>query len=178
MNKMDCGIYRIASPSGKSYIGSSNRIRNRWTQHRARLRQGVHPNAGLQAAWDKHGEASMHFEVLLVCSRDMLIMYEQIAINAMNPKFNVRRIAESNAGLKLSAETRARMSQARMGKTHTLETRAKLSATRKGIQFSDEHRAALRRARAERGPVSEETKRKLSESCKRAYAERMKGPRA
>jgi group I intron endonuclease len=166
------GVYTITAPSGNQYVGSSVNIAHRWTQHRVRLRRGEHPNAGLQAAWNKYSEEEMAFAVVLVCSRAMLLVYEQIAIDGLKPKYNVRRIAASNVGVKLSAETRARMSATRVGKKHGAEARRKVSVARKGLQFSDEHLANLRRARAARGPASQATREKLSASAKAYWAGR------
>lgn len=35
------GVYRITSPSGKEYIGSSNNIKRRWWQHKNATKKGV-----------------------------------------------------------------------------------------------------------------------------------------
>jgi hypothetical protein len=56
------GVYQIKNlVSGKSYIGSSNIIQKRWTQHRRELRAGIHFNPKLQNAWNKYGEENFKF---------------------------------------------------------------------------------------------------------------------
>ncbi len=55
------GVYRIEI-NGKSYIGSSVCINQRWKQHKSDLKCGRHDNIYLQRAYDKYGNAK--FELL------------------------------------------------------------------------------------------------------------------
>lgn len=63
--KVEAGIYAIrCAPSGQIWIGGApdlSTIRNR---HWFVLRQGLHTNRMLQAAWVAHGGEAFAFEVL------------------------------------------------------------------------------------------------------------------
>ena len=59
------GIYTITNTlTGEQYIGSSEHIPNRWSQHRKLLCAGKHDNPLLQDAWSRDGELAFRFEVL------------------------------------------------------------------------------------------------------------------
>src|ERR1700692_287526 len=95
---MNTGIYAITSPSGKCYVGSSVDIKKRWQRHRRELKQRIHFNPKLQSAYNKYGEENIVFTMLLVCSREDLIMYEQRAIDTIKPHYNAAKIAGSTLG--------------------------------------------------------------------------------
>lgn len=89
---MTCGIYQIRNLiDGKCYIGQSNNLRKRRTQHLHALRSGRHCNRHLQHAWDKYGESTFVFEILKVCPVDTLTDEEQRALDATphNTRYNV-----------------------------------------------------------------------------------------
>lgn len=137
---MNCGVYILESPNG-AYIGSSKRIDRRLYEHKHFLRKGTHINPKLQAAFNKHGDLSGR--VLLLCREEDLILYEQIAIDAMRPRYNLSRLAGK---VDHTPEVRSKISASRMGKKLPNETRRKMSASRLGKK---------------RPPMSEATKVKL-----------------
>jgi|19_taG_2_1085344.scaffolds.fasta_scaffold00858_9 group I intron endonuclease len=66
---MTKGIYLIRNNiNGKLYIGSSKNIKNRWMDHKARLRAKTHRNDYLQKSWHKYGEDNFEFEIIEKCS--------------------------------------------------------------------------------------------------------------
>lgn len=141
------GIYEILNAeNGKRYIGSATRLAKRFAVHRHGLRRGVHHSLKLQRAWDKHGEASFAFRVLLVCAPEDLIMYEQRCIDIFRPEYNILPTAGSCLGVKHSAEARKRMSEGGKGKVLTPEHRAKISVAQKGKSVSPETRARMSEA--------------------------------
>lgn len=85
--KVISGIYLISTPRGSKYIGSSNNIYRRWSEHRRNLRRGTHHSTRLQAAWDKYGEV-LQFEVICECSIDLLEEMEQKYIDKMKASLN------------------------------------------------------------------------------------------
>lgn len=147
MRKMtsNCGIYAITSPSGKRYIGSSTRIRDRWTTHRNALRQGTHHSPALQAAFIKYGEDALRFEIIETCIPADLIAREQAHIDAYNFRdlYNVAPKAYSCLGVVRSEETKARVAAAK--RNQTPETLAKISAALKGRKLPPHQVEALRR---------------------------------
>lgn len=65
-------IYYIdCSKNMKGYVGcSSNSINKRWGQHKYLLRRERHPNAALQADWDKYGEETFSILQIDKCPRE------------------------------------------------------------------------------------------------------------
>jgi hypothetical protein len=59
------GVYVIMCvTTGEVYVGSSDTTGTRLGQHMRALRRGRHHNPGLQAAWNRHGEAAFRFLVV------------------------------------------------------------------------------------------------------------------
>ena len=78
---MNCGIYKITNINGKVYIGSSVNIKQRLKNHVYCFRNNKHYNSYLQRSWNKSGEESFIFEVLLYCAEENLLFYEDRAID-------------------------------------------------------------------------------------------------
>ena len=106
---MKSGVYEIVCRiTGKRYIGSSATLGKRKESHLYSLRRGRHHSVKLQRAWDKYGEDSFVFNVLLICSKQMLLVYEQILIDAYSAVkrgYNIAMKAGSRAGVKHSNST-------------------------------------------------------------------------
>lgn len=77
----------IATPKGSKYIGSSNNIYRRWSEHRRNLRRGCHHSTRLQAAWNKYAE-ELRFEIICECPIDLLEELEQKYISEMKASLN------------------------------------------------------------------------------------------
>lgn len=137
------GIYRIVNTiNGKQYIGSSVDVEKRWNVHRCSFRKNKHHSPYLQKSWNKYGEDSFVFEIILdVENKNDLIAWEQIWINALKPEYNVLPTAGSSLGAKHSDKTKARMSAAKRQMSD--ETKAKMSAAKKGIKRSDDTKAKI-----------------------------------
>lgn len=137
---MRSGVYKITCvPTGKFYVGSSRDVPRRWKYHRDRLGKGLHNNPHLQRSWKKYGADSFVFSVLEYAGLENLIVREQHYIDqafAAGRTFNVRRVAERNAGCKHSPETRARISAALRGRRHSPETIARIAALNRGRKRS------------------------------------------
>lgn len=142
---MNSGIYKIENTTnGKCYIGSSADLRARWSQHLSLLRAGKHHSAKLQHSWTKHGEAA--FRMVLVepvTDTGALLVREQWWFDTERPAFNIAPVAGCKRGVKLSEETKRRMSASRVGKTPSAETRAKMSAWQQGRKRPDETRQKI-----------------------------------
>lgn len=89
MRKTTCGVYRITSPSGKFYIGSSVDVKKRWAEHRFHMARGSHHNAPLNAAAKKYGVDAMVFDLLEECDRDVVRQAEQRFIDDLKPRYNL-----------------------------------------------------------------------------------------
>ena len=151
------GIYRIKNAkNGKAYVGQSANLDRRWPEHRYALNKGTHKNPYLQSAWNKHGEPAFEFEIVEEILQPALTEKEIKSILTAREQawcdkkktiapcgYNIRIAADSNLGIKMSEETRAKNSAAHMGKRHTAEARAKIGATQTGRKRSPATRAKI-----------------------------------
>lgn len=142
MATMQSGIYQIVNTvNGKSYVGSAVDLRRRRRQHWHALRSNRHTNPKLQASWNKYGEEWFVFRTVLLCSPENCVLYEQCALDALSPEFNIDSTAGSRLGATVSAASREKMRAAKLGrpgpwagKTLTAEHRAKLASARIGVR--------------------------------------------
>jgi group I intron endonuclease len=111
---MTIGIYAIThSASGKKYYGQSAHIEKRWATHRHGLSQRKHPNAHLQRAWLKYGEAAFTFEIVVICDlAELNAIEEQLLADHVGPRCY-------NIALSPTAPMR--------GRKHTAKTRTKMA---------------------------------------------------
>lgn len=102
--KFKAGIYRITcTVNGKSYIGSSVNMLERWREHIAHLRAGAHHSIYLQRCFNKYGEDSIKFEPLAILeefNEELLRLVEFVYIEKLHPELNTitpleTRISES-----------------------------------------------------------------------------------
>lgn len=176
---MTSGIYKIAnSKSGKFYVGSSINIEQRFYSHKSQLRRGVHYNQHLQSAWNKDGEESFLFSVLLeVDTEHLLSKEEEVILETECYKREVGYNKTTNTtspmlGRKHSKETIEKCRAASTGRVKSAETRRKLSEANRGRTFSEETRRRMSEAKkgkvpaASRMPKSKETREKISKFAK------------
>lgn len=168
-----CGVYQIKSlRTGKVYIGSSEDMGERLARHRRMLKRGTHHSYKLQKEVDRYGLAALEFKPLLVCAVKDLLFFEQRAIQAFNAVkrgFNVAEVAGAPMrGMKHTDATRLKMSLASKGKPKSPEHCEAKAAARRGKTTSDTHKARIKASWEERRliPISEETRKKLSEAGK------------
>jgi len=173
-----CGIYKITNTiTGDYYIGSSCYLKNRLSQHRSALKSGTHSNQHLQRAWNKYGSQSFVFEHILLCDIDTRLYYEQVLLDSLKPHYNIATCAMASAkGLKRSAETRRKMSEANKGKTISEESRRISRITQTGnthaLGYKHTEEAKRKMSEANKGKrlgthLSEETKRKIGDNTRR-----------
>lgn len=157
------GVYEIRNTlDNKVYIGSSVNVKKRLAAHRQHLARGDHATAHLQAAWDKYGAEVFELKQLIVCAEKDILFYEQRIMDGYKANqrefgYNKRVVVETCAGMKLSAEHRAKIAakmlrgqahpnygvglcqkayqiaaDMKRGKPMSNEQRAKISAASKG----------------------------------------------
>lgn len=155
------GVYKIQSYTvpDRIYIGSGKNIRNRWNTHLYLLRHNKHHSKKLQNHYNKYGEQDLHFNILMECEIDKLLIKEQCYINIFQPYFNCSKIAKSREGVKWSNETRQKRklppwtderrkahserligNKRALGFKHTEETKAKHR-----IKFSEETKLKMKK---------------------------------
>ncbi len=133
-------IYKITNTvTGQFYIGSAVSYKRRTARHLTDLRGNYHPNSRLQRNFNKYGEAAFKVSIhKIVSNPEHLIGWEQFFIDTDKPVFNLSPVAGSNLGVKYSAESRERMSQAQRGIRRkggwkqSAEAKAKIATARQG----------------------------------------------
>jgi group I intron endonuclease len=171
------GIYKICCVSNRGfYVGSAFNLNGRLWRHIKELRRGRHTNTRLQRAYDKYGEWSLRFSVVILCSIASLLDEEQKTIDKFygTPRcFNMAAKAgrpPSHLGRKRSPETCAKIGASHRGQIITDEQRQKISAALIGKPLSEETRRKMSASRnGKNHPLfgkspSEETRRKISKS--------------
>lgn len=136
---MNTGIYQIQNKvTGCRYIGSAKNIASRWSLHRRSLDRKSHHSKYMERSWHSHGAESFEFSVLIYCSPENLLMYEQRFLDSYKPEYNSNPTAGSMLGFKFSQESKDKMAEAARrtknftGRTHSEESRLKISQSRKG----------------------------------------------
>jgi group I intron endonuclease len=110
------GIYKIyCEGNNKVYIGSSVNVRKRRNEHLHHLRGNKHPNRHLQHSYNKYGEASFGFSVVLECEKEILLIEEEKCIrkyNSYNEGFNLIELPTTNLlGYKHTEKSIKKMSE-------------------------------------------------------------------
>jgi group I intron endonuclease len=140
------GVYTITSPSGKVYVGSAVNFSRRWAVHRCRLKKRTHDNAKLQAAYEKYGLEGPRFAPIIIYHPEHAVMYEQIAMDALKPQYNIARIAGRTTGYRHTEATKAkfhlRPRSSRKGVPASAETKARISAAKRGREPSEAQKLA------------------------------------
>lgn len=112
------GIYWIYNKlSNKGYVGSSMNVVKRIFigGHLSYLRRNEHCNCYLQAAFNKYGEEAFEFYKLAECPKEYCVKLEQWFIDNYKSDYNLQRIAGSPLGMKMSEESRMKISNAVRG---------------------------------------------------------------
>lgn len=186
---INSGVYGIINLfNDKIYIGSAKYIKARFSWHYRALENNNHHSILLQRAWNKYGEDSFIFFNLEIT--ECLLIREQYwmdRLSSYHPDsgYNLYSVAGSPAKTKLTEEHKLKISKAGKGRVLSPETIAKMSkaqlnrspewranhsAAMKKRVFTPEHKAKLTAANLKRKPVSEETKKKMSDGQKARVA--------
>lgn len=186
----------VCVATGLAYVGRTNNVTRRWSNHLWHLRRGSHHCQRLQRAWKKHGEGFFNFQILetgiredqiLIAECRWMLHFAEIfntqtpAQELENNRTYVHSLATRQA---ISASRRAWLATpegeadraSRRGKPRSSEIRAKMSATIQrnpprqswlGRKTTDEHRTAISQGNKGK-PKSEEHCRAM----RRGWAER------
>lgn len=160
-DKIIC-VYKITSPSGKIYIGSSVNYKRRLTQYKG---MGAKTQTILYNSFLKHGFDNHIFEIIELCTKENLLereyyygsLYEVLGEKGLNcklPKFgdkfqNTRQ------------ETIEKMKQWKPSEDTIAKMKAAQTKRAKEQPVSDETKQKLREANLGK-KASEETKKKMS----------------
>ena len=183
---MIVGIYCILNlVNGKHYVGSSLEIKRRWSRHKRQLNSNTHGNKKLQRSWLKHGKENFRFDLLEVCSKEILLEREQFWIDETRPFYNIYRTAGSSAGYKHSEESRVnfrkaqarrnpetnlKISLANTGKVRSNESIQNYKKMYQKLSQEDKEASVKRMTEARRGiKVSDDGKKNISETNAREF---------
>ena len=147
------GIYKIESRLylERFYIGSSIHMDKRWKEHIKLLLGNKHGNSRLGNHFNKYGLKDLVFSIIEqfdFISKEHLLSREQYYLDALNPWFNIAKVAGSNLGIKKTEEQcrkngeRKRGNDYMKGKHHTQESKDQMSRSRIGqnkVPHSKEH---------------------------------------
>jgi len=167
--KNDCksGVYRIINLlNEKFYIGSTIDLMKRKVNHFNILKINKHKNKHLQNSWNKYGEENFKFEIIeLVEDVNNLIDREQYYISkywdSCKTCYNISPTAGNTLGVKMSEESKMKMSKLKTGKKLSEEHKKKISESGKGRKLTKENQQILIKANTG-AKRSEETKKKMS----------------
>lgn len=145
------GIYKITSPSKRTYIGQSIDIENRWIKYKNINNSKVQQK--LYRSFMKYGIDNHVFEILEECSVDELDNTEIKWINYFKTNKTGLNILEgggnSRKGVKHTNETKQKMSKSHLGKQDTEQTKNKKSQSAKGKIKNETHRTNLSKSCSE-----------------------------
>jgi group I intron endonuclease len=202
------GIYKITNRvNGKIYIGSAKSVSHRLSEHKWYLKNNNHENPHLQNAVNKYGLDNFDFSILEDVEQSKLLEREQYYLDLYKSYeeetgYNIRRKAKSNLGLKHSKETIRKISENNKGKNlgkhlgkdnpffgkkhleetkqklrrkRSIETRKKISECRKGMHLSEETKRKMSQSLKGKKPwnkgipQTEETKEKIKQLALKRY---------
>jgi group I intron endonuclease len=192
------GVYRIRNKlSGKSYVGSSRNIAQRWRQHRHTLNAGTSSCPRLQAAWTKYGADAFSFEIIEIVRDDQMRgareQYWLDELGTFERGYNASPTVQVSEYMPRPPEWGRAISAAKLGKKITIRNKGPLSsahraniaaglarhyeanAAKKRAPLTLEHRQKIgdgvraRFADAKREPFSDEHRARLSEAQSRAW---------
>ncbi len=118
---MNSGIYRIKNLiTDKSYYGSAINFNDRWKIHLSLLRNNKHHSNHLQNSWNKHKEQNFVFEIVELCEKENLLIFEQGYLDLFKTwhkqfGYNICKIAGSRLGSKHTNEWKIAKSSAMKG---------------------------------------------------------------
>lgn len=145
-------IYKITSPTGKVYVGSTiNRIKDRWADY---YTLNCKQQRKVYASLSKHGATNHLFEVLEECCLDNMLSLECF----YGEKYDVLGKNGLNLMLPKSTDTYKCMSE---------ETRLKLSISLKGFKDRNPKKFEINQKNAKAAKLTDEYKRKMSQNMKR-----------
>lgn len=125
------GLYKISfKGTDYFYYGRSCELEKRRCQHLSDLRGGYHKNSFLQHVFNKYGETSFCFEVLVYAEGTYLEDLEQKVLDKYYRTPGCMNLNASAKGsvFSFSEDTRLKMSMARTGKKASEEHKQAISA--------------------------------------------------
>lgn len=144
------GIYKITNKkNGHFYVGGTQkRIKERFWQHRQKLRKNLNGCAILQNAWNKYGEDLFSFEVIENCLGDKasIEIREDFYIETLKPQYNIFKNAHLAKRFKMSKKVLDKLKQKRKKWNHSEEAKEKIRKALTGKPKEESHNKAVSKA--------------------------------
>lgn len=156
MSNSGLAVYYIKNKiNNKYYIGQTNDIKTRWSNHKYELNKGIHSSIHLQRSWNKYGGDNFIFKIIENgISKDNINEKETNYIkkyNSYNKGYNLTKGGEGIRGYKRPEETKNKISKTLKGHKVSKKTREKMSKNSacywsehesplKGIKLTEEHK--------------------------------------
>ena len=163
------GIYCIENVlDNKKYVGQSENIYKRWSEHRRMLNKNCHINTYLQNSWNKYGKENFKFTVLESCEifkmeEKEIYWVRELFSHISENGYNISWGGNSPLrGQKLSEEHKEKLRIKATGRNHSQETKEKLSEIKTGTTRSRESVEKTKSKTIGR-KNTEETKKKMSD---------------
>lgn len=130
------GIYCLENTQNfRRYYGQSVNLNKRRYTHFGDLKNNKHRNSYLQNAFNKYGESSFIFKVLIYCESFELQRYEQFFVDSDDSCYNIcKECTSTTLGIKYTPEQKEKFIRLNSGKNnpmygkkHSSDTRAKMS---------------------------------------------------
>lgn len=112
-------IYVILNTETQTpYVGSTFDLQKRWNDHKNKLAKDKHYNIHLQRSYNKYGITAFTYSVIEQCEDDkeyveeLETFYIQTYKEIYGSSFNIVKFGEQNKGMRMSEETKQRISKA------------------------------------------------------------------
>jgi len=87
------GVYLISSTvDNRTYIGSTKNFWQRYADHKSELSKGTHANPYLQNFVKKYGIDVLLFNIICICSEDLVKYNEMKLMELLRPEFNSKQL--------------------------------------------------------------------------------------
>jgi len=155
-------VYKITSPSGRIYIGSTNNITKRWSYYKS---YNCKEQIKLYRSFVKYSVENHKFEIIWTGLLDEVLSKEHEFGNLFNvldkdKGMNLKLPKSNDKWQCTSEELKQKQKLIWLGKNHTEESKLKMSISAKGKIISKETR--IKMSINNKGKIlSEETKRKI-----------------
>lgn len=173
---MITGVYCIKNIlTGKVYIGSSKDITWRLYQHFWLLENNTHCNIHLQRAYNKSKDFFVSGIVEECAIKDLISVEQKWIDYYYDFSYNIRKVAESNIGIKMPIGTGLKIANANRGKKRTKEQCERISASKKGIKMTQDRIDNMKK-RLKGRVLSVRELEAMRENVKKAQAALLKNP--
>lgn len=101
---MACVYIIKNNANNKIYVGSTGNVKTRLSTYRYEIKNQKLKSHKLLNSINKYGFENFEFQIIATAPVEYLIKIEQYLINTLKPELNIRKVADSNRGIKRNEE--------------------------------------------------------------------------